>query len=344
VPSSISNSERAIPAGAWRATWLVALVLAISSIAFLEYVTRAHHQRPTVPEDPVWWGLTRRTVENDPRVVAFVGSSRMKLAYSPEAFAAAAPEFRGVQLAINGAPSLGVLQDLANDEQFRGLAVVDLIEWDVGVHDGFTAAGPFVDRAHALWRAPGAVANRVVGSRIQEHLALLAVGGRPLLTSLLRSHRWPNPMWVVTDREGSSHGDYSLADPKALQGKREWRVKDFFTTVPTPEVWLATLDHDVEPLVRQIQARGGDVVILHLPISGVFAADFDQGYPRAKYWDVFATRSAAHVLHFRDIPEMAPLTAPDEMHLDQRDQATFTRSLVEALRARGYLKLPGSML
>ena len=49
-------------------------------------------------------------------------------------------------------------------------------------------------------------------------------------------------------------------------------------------------------------------------------------------------------MHFRDIPEMARLTAPDEMHLDQRDQATFTRSLVEAMRAGGYLKLPGSML
>jgi hypothetical protein len=344
VPSSIFNSERAIPAGAWRATWLVALILAVSSIALLEHVTRAHHQRPSVPEDPVWWGLTRRTVENDPRVVAFVGSSRMKLAYSPEAFATAAPEFRGVQLAINGAPSIGVLEDLANDEQFRGVAVVDLIEWDVGVYDGFTAAAPFVHRARALWRSPGAVVNRVVGSRIQESLALLAVGGRPLLTSLLRSHRWPNPMWVVTDREGSSHGDYTLADPKLLQGKREWRVKNILAAIPTPEVWLATLDHDFEPLVKRIQARGGDVVILHMPISGVFAADFDQGYPRAKYWDVYAAHSAAHVLHFRDIPEMALLTAPDEMHLDQRDQATFTRSLVETLRERGYLKLPGSML
>jgi hypothetical protein len=338
VPSSTSSSERTIPAVAWRGTWLVALVVAVASIAALEHVTRAHGQRPTVPEDPVWWSLPRRTVDDDPRVVAFVGTSRMKLAFSPQAFAAAAPERRGIQLAINGAPSLGVLRDLANDAHFRGLAVVDLIEWDVGVYNGFTAAEPFVERAHALWRAPGAVVNRLLGSRVQEQLALLAVGGRPLLTSLLRGHRWPNPMWVVTDREGSSHGDYSLADPKALQGKREWRVKDFFTTIPAPDVWLAMLDRDFEPLVKQIQAHGGDVVLLRMPTSGTFQADFDQGYPRATYWDAYAARSAAHVLHFRDIPGMATLTAPDEMHLDQRDQAAFTRSLVELLRARGYLK------
>jgi len=129
-----------------------------------------------------------------------------------------------------------------------------------------------------------------------------------------------------------------------------WEPPALSAQIPLPQPaskWLRVVTRFTfpeEPLVKKIQAHGGDVVILHMPISGVFAADFDQGYPRAKYWDVYATRSAAHVVHFRDIPEMAPLSAPDEMHLDQRDQETFTRSLVEAMRARGYLKLPGSML
>jgi hypothetical protein len=97
----------------------------------LEVVTRAHGQRPSVIDDPVSWSMQRRRVEDDRRVVAFVGTSRLALAYSPAAFREAAPTLRGVNLAINGAPALGVLADLAADEQFRGIVVVDLVESDV---------------------------------------------------------------------------------------------------------------------------------------------------------------------------------------------------------------------
>ena len=34
----------------------------------------------------------------------------------------------------------------------------------------------------------------------------------------------------------------------------------------------------------------------------------------------------------------AAVTLPDEMHLDQKDQAAFTRGLVDALRANGVLR------
>jgi hypothetical protein len=324
--------------GPWGATWLLALSLAISLTWWFEHTTRAHGQRPSVVDDPVAWSLARRTVDGDRRVVAFVGTSRMALGYSPEAFAEAAPERRGIQLAINGSPALGVLEDLANDDQFRGIAVVDILEWDVGVFDAFTSAQPYVKRSHALWRAPGALVNRSIASLIQERLATLAVGGRQLIISLVGKHHWPAPTWTVSDRERTTRADYSLADPKDLQAKREWRVVDFFKAIPTADAWLATLERDVEPLVKRIRSHGGDVVIVHMPISGVFAQDFDQGFPRNQYWDVFAARTAAHVIHFRDIPSMATLACPDEMHLDQRDQATFTRGLVDALRDKGVFR------
>ena len=44
------------------------------------------------------------------------------------------------------------------------------------------------------------------------------------------------------------------------------------------------------------------------------------------------------MIHFRDLPAMADLVCPDEMHLDQRDQARFTRALVDVMRARGVLR------
>jgi hypothetical protein len=339
VPSSTFSSEpRRIPGGDWRAIWLVALALAIGLVAALERVTRAHGQRPSVVDDPVSWAVVRRTADDDPRVVAFVGASRMALGYSADAFAEAAPGLRGVQLAIDGAAAFGVLADLAHDERFRGLAVVDMLEWEVGVPDAFNDARLYVHRAHALWRAPGALANRTLAGLAQSELAVLALGGRRLVTSLAGPGRWPVPSWVAADRDRISRADYSLAEPAALQRKIDNRLAGIPEATPSPDEWLAMVARDLEPLFVEIRAHGGDVAVLHMPLSGQLIQLFDRKYPRQRYWDAFAARSAAHVMHFRDIPAMAALPCGDEMHLDHRDQAAFTRALVGALRERHLLR------
>lgn len=338
MPSSTSSSEpRRIPIGDWRATWIVAIVIAIAMTWWFEHVTRSHGQRPSVVDDPVWWSVSRRMVDDDPRVVAFVGTSRMELAYSAQTFAEVAPELHGVQLSINAVAAIGVLEDLADDEQFRGIAIVDIIEWDITWGDPYETAKPYTDRAHALWRAPGALANRYLASLVQERLAVLAVGGRPLITSVLGKRRWPLPTWVVAERDRTSHGAYVVADRLAIENKRDRRYPLFAEAEISPDAWLERA-RGLEPLIQRIRAHGGDVVIVHMPVSGKLAELFEQHYPRRLYWDVFAARSSAHVLHFRDVPGMAGLASPDEMHLDQRDQAAFTRSLVEAVRAMGVLR------
>ena len=338
MPSSTSSSEpRKVPGGNWRATWIAAAVLAVAMTWALEAVTRAHGQRPNVVDDPMWWSVFRHTVDDDRSTVAFLGASRMALGYSADAFAAAAPGLHGVQLAIDGVPPLGVLEDLANDERFHGVAVVDIIEWDVGLVDDLDTVRPYVTRSHAMWRAPGALVNRALATVAQARLAVLATGSHRLITSLLGNRRWPVPAWVAADRDRISRADYSLAEPAALKAKADNRRAG----IPAPlaaDAWLAAALRDYEPLVQRIRAHGGDVVIVHMPISGQFAEIFDRNYPRARYWDAYAARSAGHVIHFRDVPAMANLVCPDEMHLDQRDQAAFTRALVGAMRDQGVFR------
>ncbi|HEU4731211.1 MAG TPA: hypothetical protein VFT22_25130, partial [Kofleriaceae bacterium] len=223
MPSSTSSSERRIPDGNWRATWLATMIVVIGAIWALELVTRAHGQRPSVVDDPVSWSIARRSVDDDPRVVVFIGASRMVVGYSSDAFAKAAPGLRGVQLAIEGASPFGVLSDLAGDDRFRGVVVLDMIEWDVGGPTAFDDARPYVQRSHALWRAPGALANRTLAGLAQSELAVLAIGSHRFLSSLLGRARWPQPAWVVADRDRVSHADYSLAEPAALNRKRDNR-------------------------------------------------------------------------------------------------------------------------
>ncbi len=337
MPSSTSSSEpRRVPAGRWGAIWLVALALAIAAVWRLEHRTRAGGQRPSVVDDPFLWSLTRREVDDDPRIVAFLGASRMALGYSPRAFAEAAPGLRGIQLSISDYLPFEVFEDLAGDERFRGVAVLDFIEPEIT--DPLPIDGiPYVERARTLWRAPGALANRYLASHAQSHLAVLAVGGRRIVNSLVGKRQWPDPAWVVIDRERTSSGDYSLATPAALRSRAERRVGVLPPPMPA-EAWVGALERHLEPLIRRIRARGGEVVLVHMPVGGGLAAKIDEQYPRPRYWDAFAARTSAHVIHFRDVPAMARLESPDEMHLDQRDQAAFTRALVEVMRARGVLR------
>lgn len=337
MPSSISSSElRKIPTGRWGATWVVALALAIAATFGLEHLTRTRGQRPSVVDDPYLWSLTRRDVDADPRIVAFLGASRMTLGYSAQAFAEAAPGLRGIQLSISDYLPFEVFEDLAGDDEFRGVAVLDFIEPEV--NDPLPIDGvPYVERARTLWRAPGALANRYLASHVQARLAVLAVGGRRIVTSLAGKRRWPTPAWVAIDRERASHGDYSLATPAALQAKADRRNADLWPAL-SADAWLAALDRHLEPMIRRIRARGGDVVVVHMPVGGGLARKLDEQFPRQRYWDVFAARTSAHAIHFRDLPAMASLRCPDEMHLDQRAQPAFTRALVEAMRARGVLR------
>jgi hypothetical protein len=331
VPSSTSSSERRIPGGDWRGTWLVGLGLAIGLTWWFEHTTRAHHQRPSVKDDAVWWAVHRRMVGGDRDVVAFLGSSRMELAYDADAFAEAAPNLRGVQLAIDGVSAFAPLADLADDDSFTGIAVVDIAEWDVERAEAAAAAKPYVERAHALWRAPGALVNRYLAGHAQSHLAVLSVGGRELIAGI-GARKWPEPKWVVSERDRTFHGDYSLADAAALQKRRDKALTTLANAAPSPDKWLQDIQR-VESDIAKIRARGGEVVFVHLPISGKLAELADQRYPRERYWNAFAQRTQARTIYWRDVPAMARLECPDFMHLDQKDQAVFTRALMTELSA-----------
>jgi hypothetical protein len=241
-----------------------------------------------------------------------------------------------VQLAINGLTSIGDLTDLAADESFRGVAVVDLVEWDLPPFgDPLEAAKEYLERSHALWRAPGALANRWLASLVQARVAVLALGGRQVVTRLARG-KAPVPTLVAGSRDRTSKGYYSLATPDVLDAKARGRLTNFDLPPPSPETWLSAA-LSLEPLIARIRSHGGDVVFVRMPTSGRLWDGFVAHYPRAQYWDVFAAKTSAHVIHFRDVPAMKDLTCPDEMHLDESSQELFTRALVEAVRATGVL-------
>jgi hypothetical protein len=334
VPSSTSSSEREIPVGEWGRSWIGALVVAVVGLGYCEYQTRAHDQHPSVADDVVWWAVHRRQVGGERNAIVFLGTSRMELAISLETLREVAPRLQGTQLAIENTPPFGVLEDLAADDSFVGVAVVDFSESDLARADAFTAADAQIDRSHALWRAPGQLVNRWLGSYAQERMASLSLGGRRLLF-FAGARQWPEPIWVVGHRDRTRHGYYNLAPKKALESKRKRLVENVLaSTAPPPDAWLAPAER-IEAAVKKIKARGGDVVFLRMPLTGALRDAYEVKYPSARYWAQFAMTTSAWTVHAQDVPALAALELPEFEHLDQKDQPAFTRALVELLRARG---------
>ncbi len=88
--------------------------------------------------------------------------------------------------------------------------------------------------------------------------------------------------------------------------------------------------------LRRIQARGGEVVLLHLPADGANRVEELQRYPRAVFWDALAAECGCVALYSDDNPEVAPLRTLDDSHLDGPDAERFTEAL-----ARWYLASRG---
>ena len=133
----------------------------------------------------------------------------------------------------------------------------------------------------------------------------------------------------------TSHGDYSLSGPGALEKAAKFRYANFEAPPPAADQWLVSAER-YAAAARKIQSHGGEVVFVRLPSSGKLAELFERDYPKARYWDAFA--KLATTIHYRDVPAMAGMQCPDEMHLDQRDQPAWTKALVDEIRARGLMR------
>jgi hypothetical protein len=269
--------------------------------------------------------------------VAILGNSRILLAFDPDTFREQLPDYRYVQLAINGTMPMASLHELARDPEFRGIALVDAAE-GAFIAENRDRQGSYLDAYARGWRAPGALVERRLATVVQTHVALLAVNGMRLLQSISSGHGFPDPPYVVTFADRTKYADYSLADAAAKRKARlEQLATPMYASDQTAALWLAdAMWH--EDAVTEIQRRGGRVVYVRLPTCDERWESDERWTPKSTYWDRLARHTKATTIHFRDVPALADLRCPDTSHIDSKDGPRFTRGLIEALRARGVVR------
>ncbi len=89
---------------------------------------------------------------------------------------------------------------------------------------------------------------------------------------------------------------------------------------------------DIEAAAKAIRARGGRVVILHLPSSGKLKELEDQLTPRVAVWDRILRDSGASGVYTQDHADLR-FDCPEWSHLSAADSVEFTRRLLPYIDA-----------
>ncbi len=345
MPSSISNSNQRLFDAPWLRTWILAAALAIALAAGVESRLRSLGHRPTVNDDRDNWCLQRENASTgDAKSLAVLGISRSQLGFHTQTFREMFPGWRLANLPVEGRPPLATLRDLADDESFKGVALIEITEPGMLRHE-WEAQKEYVDYYHETWRFDRRMV-RLLANEIQSRLAMVnsTLSIRELVTKAIEGERI-RPLYLVTLPDRSRLADFSMADmDKLWQFLMGVILENRGKVIHTPQsAWQLAIAEFAAP-VKKIESRGGKVAFVRFPTQAPLKVD-QINFPKAEYWDVFARTIGTVTLHHEDVPALhfrdeartVPFPTPDWSHLDEKDAPIFTKALLNELKQRGVL-------
>lgn len=295
------------------------------------------------------------------RALILVGASRIQLGLDLDILRRETG-LEPVQLAMDGSAAGPILEGLANDPSISGTVLVDYYDHAIGAMGG--AAKTMQHRyeeshgAHGGWEQPAVRIEAQLSEWVKERLRVYADGADPML-----SFRWrviPGNVaqqYLVTRPDRSRLADYSkVAMPEFyLQRVARTLGGDLDQKSPLDEAELSQRISSISPLnnsaflkesqaisqlASKIQARGGHVIFVAMPSSGMVHEIERRRYPREHFWNRFINESDAIGVHSAYEPTLQNFICPDGSHLDMRDRARFTRKLLCVINRNGYKILP----
>jgi hypothetical protein len=336
MPSSTSSSERR-----WGLLLAAAGLLALALVAASEWRWRKSGFGPQVIDSKSLWALERTRVDStrlEPLVI--LGASRILCGVDLPTLRQRLPRHQPVMLAINAHYPIAALRDLANDRDFRGTVLLDVDTRGL-TRPAWEMQQPWVDFA-AMEFSPSLALNRILLNHWQERM-VVAQHDLSLPNSL---KRWmsdgtePFRPYSIFHTDRSCDIDYSGTDPALAREQFDAHVaanRALMDPGIAPAHFLEDLS-EVDAWIEAIQSRGGRVIVYQTPTSGPRLALEEEIFPRSRFWDPWAARSRAHVLHFSDEPSLGSFKLPDDSHLDFRDKPAYTEALIDALVRRGWIE------
>jgi hypothetical protein len=330
---------------------ILAIVMIVSFFAAIEFHWRSLDFTPTHNDDKYLWALKRpEAYKAKEQATVFIGGSRIKFDLDIPTWEKLTGD-EVVQLALVGTPARPVLNDLANDPNFKGKLIIDVTEAQFFTLDSMRRESSARDAIEAYHHAtPAQKASTLLNFGLESQLVFLEEG-KFSMNSLLKDIPLPNRPGVrafpnfpkdfgMTTGERQTFMTKKFLEDTVLQkiqrGMWSGIVLSNIDKVTLEGKNLEAFLAHIKKAIDKIKARGGSVVFVRPPSSGPFLEAEKKYYPREKYWDVLLKFTNTQGVHFADYAAIANLDCPEWSHLSSKDAITFTETLVAALQQKGW--------
>jgi hypothetical protein len=244
---------------------------------------------------------------------------------------------RPLQLALPGTNGRPFLEDLAADEDFRGLVVVGIAETSY-FRD---AAGLFATAlARYKFESPAQRSSFVLHQALSRVFGFLDDSYRLSMLVKRLDPGWrkgaDGPCNVVWKVKTTHEGRHSALWPRIEHDEKlNAHARSFWqqqwTLPPIKDEVIAMTQKRTRDAVEKIRARGGEVVFVRPPSVGAVLANDLRRLPRERGWDALLAASATAGLYYEDDPVARVLFPPELSHLSRACGTVYTDSYARAL-------------
>lgn len=332
---------------------ILALVLVSVSIISWELNVRSKGFDASYDDDPALWSDKRKMVyEPADKATVFIGSSRIKFDLDINTWESITGD-HAIQLACVGSNPVPILENLANDENFKGKLVVDVTEGLFFSTSPGNARRPKENMKYFKEHTPAQQASFYINQLLESKLVFLnkewlSMGAQlnnldiPDRKGVYNFKGFPSDFGRVKFNRQEYMTDKMAADT-IIQNKVKSIWESFRKASKEPPASGAKLDsilNAVKIAVDKIKARGGQVFFIRTPSSGAYLMGEKMGFPREKYWERILSVTGCPGLHFADYPAIDHFVCPEFSHLSQRDAIVFTKNFIKILSEEKGWKFP----
>lgn len=326
-------------------SFVIAVVMAIVLLLLWEFYWRSQGYFPTIDDNKDLWAVQRAKVEklSDDDIV-LIGSSRIHFDLQLDEFEKAIGK-RPIQLAIPGSSPLPILHDIVENTEFKGTILV-------GVTPGlffsttFPKAPPWNRSAskvkHYHERTYAGRLNHSLSVPLQKNLVLMSgheeegdenIDIKSLLKRIKLSPRKSSPSYPPFLEFGDSDLDRNVRMMEQCE-------KDTTYANVIKAAWKFLLERDLPPPdkdgttayfnkdIQKFKARGGEVILIRFPSSGMFDSGEKRFLPRERFFDSLAQVTNLRSYHYEDYPQLKDIECcPEWSHLSAPAADLFTAEL-----------------
>ena len=325
---------------------ILAVAITLIAISSWEIYLRSTGEPVSYDDGKELWADKRaRVYAPQERATVFVGSSRNKYDIDIATWQSLTND-EVVQLSLEGTSPMPVLNEIANDEDFRGKVIIDVTE------TLFFSIAPFAFKTaqecidYYKKRTPAERASFAINRQLESRFVFLDKFGLSLnaLLDNIPLHDRPGVFSMPTpfpkDFQRVNFGRQDIMTKRfeedtLLQNrvKNIWKFYGQVDRGPAPTEWMIdSLMNNVRSSIDRIKARGGRVLFLRTPASGPLRQIEEQLFPRARYWERLLNLTDCPGIHFADYPGLANFVCPEFSHLKREDAVVFTSRLIDILQ------------